>query len=153
MRAVPDVSLSAASHDGYFVEESGSMWIMSGTSAGAPSFAGVMALVVKKQDAWQGNANAELYKLVNGSRNPFHTTQSGNNSVSGVAGFTASGTAYNLATGLGSVDGALLVNEWGAESTSPTLSLKAAANSVTVEQGDRRRLGSQWRRAGRSQGT
>ena len=38
-------------------------------------------------------------------QDPFHATPSGNNSVPGVTGFTASGAPYNLATGLGSVDG------------------------------------------------
>ncbi len=114
MRAVPDVALAAADHDGYFVVEDGSYWIASGTSAAAPAFAGLMALVDEKQGETQGNANPELYSLVNAPGKPFHATATGNNNVPGVAGFTASGLDYNLATGLGSVDAALLVSEWGA---------------------------------------
>ncbi len=114
MRAVPDVALSAADHDGYFMVENGSNWIVSGTSVASPAFAGVMALVVDKQKgAKQGNANARLYALAGAGADPFHATRSGNNSVPGVTGFTADGAEYNLATGLGSVDGALLVNGWG----------------------------------------
>ncbi len=113
MRAVPDVALSAADHDGYFMVENGSYWVVSGTSVASPAFAGVMALVVNKQGgAGQGNANARLYALAGAAANPFHATPSGNNSVPGVAGFTADGAEYNLATGLGSVDAALLVNGW-----------------------------------------
>jgi len=114
MRAVPDVALAAADHDGYFMVENGSCWIASGTSASAPAFAGMMALVDDQHGGAQGSANPGLYLLLNVSDRPFHSTPAGNNSVPGVAGFTASGQDYNLATGLGSVDGALLVQEWGA---------------------------------------
>lgn len=116
MRAVPDVSLTAAIHDGYTIYENGGSSIVSGTSAATPSFAGLMALIVQaKSGQGQGNANPGLYAMVTSSRNPFHTTTTGNNSVPGVAGFSASGTAYNLATGLGSVDAALFVHGWGQE--------------------------------------
>lgn len=138
MRAVPDVALSAPDHDGYFMVENNSYWIASGTSVAAPSFAGAMALVVEGQHgAAQGNANPGLYSLASAANDPFHATPSGNNSVPGVVGFTATGAAYNLATGLGSVDSALLVNGWGsnAESEAPTLTLTASAQSVTAPQG------------------
>jgi len=118
MRAVPDVALAAADHDGYFVAENGSYWIASGTSASTPSFAGIMALVINAQrGAPPGNANPRLYALVNSAGNPFHPTPSGDNSVTGLAGYSATGAAYNLATGLGSVDAALLVDGWGASKT------------------------------------
>jgi subtilase family serine protease len=114
MRAVPDVALSAATHDGYLIEENGTYWIVSGTSAATPCFAAVMAMVVQsKNGKGQGSANPSLYLLASAGANPFHATPAGNNSVPGVAGFTASGAAYNLATGLGSVDAALLVSSWG----------------------------------------
>jgi subtilase family serine protease len=119
MRAVPDVSLSAANHDGYFMVENGAFWIVSGTSVSAPSFAGVMALVAAKENGkGQGSANPRLYALASADPNPFHPTPSGNNNVPGVEGFSADGATYNLATGLGSVDGALLVNGWNASSPS-----------------------------------
>jgi subtilase family serine protease len=140
MRAVPDVALSAAGHDGYMIAENGSYWIISGTSAASPSFAGMMALVVQSQGgAGQGNANAGLYPLLDAPRNPFHATQLGNNSVPGVTGFTAGGAAYNLATGLGSVDGALLVSSWGAETdeaASVDFALTASTGGGTAAIGD-----------------
>jgi subtilase family serine protease len=137
MRGVPDVALSSAGHDGYMVYENGAHWIISGTSAAAPVFAGLMALVVERTGGLgQGSANAELYSLVNAERNPFHATQSGNNSVPGVAGFWANGATYNLATGLGSVDGAALAGIWGSGSGAPpTLKLTAASNMVSVTAG------------------
>jgi hypothetical protein len=96
-----------------------------------------VALVVERTGGLgQGSANAELYSLVNAERNPFHATQSGNNSVPGVAGFWANGATYNLATGLGSVDGAALAGIWGSGSGAlPTLKLTAASNMVSVTAG------------------
>jgi subtilase family serine protease len=135
MRAVPDVAMTAAGHDGYIIVENGSYYVIAGTSAASPSFAGVMALVVQsKSGVGQGNANTGLYSLLNASKNPFHATPSGNNSVPGVTGFTASGASYNLATGLGSVDGAVLVSSWGTGSSTSTtdFALKASATSGTV---------------------
>jgi subtilase family serine protease len=115
MRTVPDVAMAAADHDGYVIYENGTYMIIAGTSASSPSFAGVMALVVEEQKGvGQGSANPELYALASSARNPFHATPLGNNTVPGVTGFTASGGTYNLATGLGSVDAAVLVGAWNA---------------------------------------
>ncbi len=137
MRAVPDVALTAASHDGYIICENGAYWVVSGTSAASPSFAALMALVVgTSSGAGQGNANPALYALLNADANPFHPTPAGSNTVPGVAGFTASGADYNLATGLGSADAQLLVSDLAAPvAAPPTLSLTAAAASVVVARG------------------
>lgn len=142
-RNVPDVSLAAASHDGYLVYSSDNTtstrtrYVFGGTSAAAPSFAGLMALVNQKAGARQGNANPRFYQLAalqaNGGPGYFHAVQGGNNSVPGVTGFTATtGTVtpiYNQATGLGSVDGSVLVNQWAATLAASTTSL--AANPAT----------------------
>jgi pseudomonalisin len=140
MRAVPDVAVTAAGHDGYVLYENGSYYVVSGTSAASPSFAGVMALVVERQG---GTGRGErqcgaVFPAEAAAPNPFHATPSGNNSVPGVAGFTASGAEYNLATGLGSVDGALLVSGWGAGAGSTTgadFALTASATGGTVVAG------------------
>jgi pseudomonalisin len=138
MRAVPDVAMTAASHDGYMINENGSWYVIAGTSAASPSFAGVMAIVDQKLGGGLGNVNPTLYSMLDASQNPFHATPSGNNSVPGVAGFTASGASYNLATGLGSVDANLLVNGWPANGTvipAPGFTLKGSAASESVLQG------------------
>ena len=133
MRAVPDVALTAASHDGYVIVENGTDWIVSGTSAATPSFAALLALVVQSQNASQGSANPGLYALLDARRNPFHPTPSGNNDVPGVQGFAASGDVYNLASGLGSVDADLLVSNWGVpQSQPPSLAISPQSPFITV---------------------
>ena len=136
-RAVPDVSLAAADHDGSVAYEDGSFQIISGTSLAAPSFAALMALVVEKQHgAGQGNANASLYPLAASGEHAFHATPSGNNTVPGVAGFTAAGATYNLATGLGSPDAALMAGNWPTSTVAaPTLALTSVPSTVTIVQG------------------
>lgn len=112
-RTVPDVSLAAAQHDGVVMVQGGSFFVVSGTSVSAPAFAGVMGLVVAQMGGLgQGNANPRLYALAGAQVGAFHATPAGNNSVPGVAGYAADGAVYNLATGLGSVDGAVLVKRW-----------------------------------------
>lgn len=139
MRALPDVALTAAGHDGYLICENGSWYVVAGTSAASPSFAGIMSLVVQKQNgAGQGNANPALYGRLSAGTNPFHPTPTGNNSVPGVSGFTASGAAYNLATGLGSVDANLLVNGWaesGGTAPQKGFTLKPSVTALSLLQG------------------
>ena len=43
-------------HDGYLIYQEGGLYVVGGTSAASPSFAGVMALVVQHTAARQGNA-------------------------------------------------------------------------------------------------
>jgi pseudomonalisin len=139
-RDVPDVSLTAAGHDGYLTDILGSFYIVSGTSAASPTFAGLMALVNQKTAARQGNANTTFYALASlaasGGAHIFHGTTGGNNTVPGVTGFSA-GPQYNQATGLGSADAFVLVNHWTDSSVSagPAFTLSVAQPSVTVLQG------------------
>lgn len=138
-RDVPDVSLTASTHDGYLVAMNGEFYVYGGTSAPTPSLAGLMTLVIEKAGTRLGNANPALYALAmrqaNAGAAVFHDVTSGNNSVPGQAGFNA-GAGYDLATGLGSVDATLLVNHWG-DLTAPTpwFQLSASAPSVSFTQG------------------
>ncbi|HZR58627.1 MAG TPA: protease pro-enzyme activation domain-containing protein [Terriglobales bacterium] len=138
-RDLPDVSLTAAIHDPYLLCLEGScqqgfIYFVGGTSAAAPSFAGIMALVDQQTNSRQGQADAVLYKLAaseslshcNGSNTSglpgnsciFNDITTGNNAVPGEAGYGANGAqyqagaGYDLATGLGSVNVANLVNNW-----------------------------------------
>jgi pseudomonalisin len=137
-RDVPDVALTAAGHDGYIIEQEGGLYVVGGTSAASPSFAGVMALVVQNTAARQGNANTAFYALASkqraGGALVFHDITSGNNSVPGQAGFNAS-VGYDQATGLGSIDGSVLVNHWGDASVVPAFHATASASSLSVKAG------------------
>jgi subtilase family serine protease len=159
-RDVPDVSLTAAAHDPYLLcvrasctGASPSFHGISGTSASVQAFGGVMALVVQKTGARQGQANYVLYKLAasetlsscNGSTTPgppagpcnFYDTTIGNNTVPGLAGFNA-GVGYDLATGLGSVNVTNLVNNWSSvifKSSTTAFSLNGGTTPVTVTHG------------------
>jgi hypothetical protein len=167
MRDVPDLALTAASHDPYLLclrgscqpDAQGNFFFAaaSGTSAAAPSFAGIVALVNSavvplNSHPRLGQINYVLYRLAtnqiasscNGSSTSalpaascvFNDVTIGNNDVPGEAGYgtgTAkyqSGSGYDLASGLGSVNVANLVNNWTKVTSSPTtttLSLNPAA--------------------------
>jgi len=134
-RDVPDVSLSASGHDGYLITLDGALNAVGGTSAAAPSFAGMMALVDQKANARQGLANAILYPLAtnqaSGGAAVFHDITTGNNTVPGVKGFSAT-AGYDMGSGLGSVDANLLVNHWTDGSNVAALTLTAPSTPLTL---------------------
>lgn len=152
-RDVPDVSLSgSADHDGYRAISDGTNYIVGGTSAGPPQFAGIAALLNQyvvtngfQAAAGLGNMNQRLYELapVTGI---FHDITTGDNKVAACSqpgsciapaiGYSA-GTGYDLVTGLGSVDVYNLVIAWNNSSItskgSVTMKLAASAGSLTFE--------------------
>lgn len=108
-RNVPDVALMADPiGPGYFIVQSGITTTIGGTSASAPSWAGILALVQQRnQNIRLGNANFRIYALGSnqaaGGPKVFNDVTVGNNSVANVMGFNAQ-TNYDLATGWGSVN-------------------------------------------------
>ncbi len=134
-RDVPDVSLTAAGHDGYLIEMNGGEYVVGGTSAASPSFAGLMALVVQNAGARQGNANTAFYALASkqasGGAPVFHDTTSGTNSVPGLTGFSA-GAGYDRASGLGSVDAGVMVNHWSDATVTPAFHSALATGTIMV---------------------
>ncbi|HET9793700.1 MAG TPA: S53 family peptidase [Thermoanaerobaculia bacterium] len=117
-RDLPDVSLAAATHDGYFVfqGDNGGGATIGGTSAASPAMAGIMALIVQKAGARQGNANRGFYPLASAQSagsGPavFHDVVSGDSDLVGLAGGKC-GPGFDLVTGLGSVDAFALANAW-----------------------------------------
>jgi hypothetical protein len=111
-------------------------FIIGGTSASTPSMAGIMALVEQKNGAFQGQANYVFYKLAamdneslcdsstmtdptQPSLCNFNDITMGSNSVPGLPGYGTStaewsaGAGYDMATGLGTVNAANLVANWG----------------------------------------
>jgi pseudomonalisin len=144
-RDVPDVSLTAAGHDGYLIYQEGALYVVGGTSAASPSFAGIMALVVQHAAARQGNANTAFYSLASkqraGGASVFHDITSGNNNVPGQPGFSAT-AGYDQATGLGSIDALVLVNHWSDATPppSPAYHASAAASAMSVAAGSNKSM-------------
>ncbi len=121
-----------------------------GTSTSSPAFAGMLGVLIQSLGSGTrlGTANNVLYNLQAGnpnSANIFHDITAGNNSVpclSGSPNCVAAGDGdtflsgynaapgYDLATGLGSVDLALLVNAWPSANFTPT-TVNLLANSST----------------------
>jgi len=117
-RTLPDVSLTAAGHDGYLIQSGGWSQTVGGTSCSCPAWASLMALVVQKTGERQGNANVTLYRLgraqyLGTGPQVFHDILSGNSSVPGTKGYPCT-QGYDQATGLGSVDAQALVQAWSA---------------------------------------
>src|SRR5262249_16434865 len=87
-RHSPDVSLSAALHHAYFVTYQALNIAVGGTSASAPSLAGIVALLnqyvvskgIQKQSGL-GNINPQLYRLAQAAPSIFHDVVNGDNIV------------------------------------------------------------------------
>lgn len=168
VRDLPDVALTAAGHDPYLICYEGScvpngqgyiyVYFISGTSASAPSFAGIMALVDQSQGGRQGQADYVLYALAasqaadniypsqcNGSSastasDPsciFHDVTVGNNVVPGEVGsLYQAGAGYDLASGLGSVNVANLVNGWSSATFNPTTTTLTLGSTSNITHGE-----------------
>jgi subtilase family serine protease len=114
-RGVPDVALSAAVNGAAIIYQSGAYNIVGGTSWASPTFAGIVAIADEVAGHDLGDINTALYTLGSGSAGLPDIT-AGNNTVSftqggksyTVKGYTAV-KGYDLASGLGTVDGAKLV--------------------------------------------
>jgi hypothetical protein len=158
VRDLPDVSLTAATHDPYLICFEAScvpnsqnqfyVYFVGGTSASAPSMAGIMALVDQSAGGRQGQANYVFYQLAaaqaaagiypgscNGSNTSgspasncvFNDITVGNNVVPGEVGNSyQAGAGYDLTSGLGSVNVSNLINNWSSvtfHATTTTLTL------------------------------
>ncbi len=149
VRDIPDVSLYAANGQnlsaypicalpGDCVPDANgdaTTTMVGGTSASAPAMAGIMALVNQKYGR-QGQANYTLYQLARQFPAAFHDVTHGSNNMTCLQGtpdctldtadtfdslqeYPAS-TGYDLASGLGSVDASVMVNDWNSISLKPT---------------------------------
>jgi hypothetical protein len=153
VRDVPDVSLTAAAgHDPYVVISEGFAVGIGGTSASAPSFAGVLAvlnqyLVQNKVQAKPGlgNINPKLYAMAAGNASgAFHDITLGDNIVpcqmktpdctTGQFGYKA-GVGYDMVTGLGSVNAYNLITAWAGLPVTPTTMTLTAAPATVLASG------------------
>jgi len=168
-RDVPDISFSGSpNHDGYLIcsqsffasatpavtsctsgfrgSDGSSLAVVGGTSAGAPAFAGVVALLNQKTGSnGLGNVNPTLYSLAASTPNAFHDiTAPGDNKVPCTQGtkgcptaapfqygFSA-GTGYDQVTGLGSLNVTNLANAWAALTPSPDFSLFGYSATIST---------------------
>jgi len=160
-RDVPDMSLNASPfHDLYLIcdgpDETGIqsctngfrnsqnyLDVVGGTSAGAPTLAGILALVNQATGSkGLGNVNPTLYSLVASAANAFHDITSGDNKVpctkgsidcpnGGTIGYNA-GTGYDQASGLGSIDVYALATNWPGYASDPSYSVGANPSIVTI---------------------
>jgi len=160
-RAIPDVAVAAADHDGYVlcISSSGNcqatntnFTIISGTSASVQAFGGIMSLVVQKMggspSGRQGQADVVLYKLAasetlancnaSSTTNPpnaatciFNDVTTGNTNIPSETGFPAT-TGFDEATGLGSVNVSNLVGKWGTAITSGSTTTLSLNNGNAV---------------------
>lgn len=114
-----------------------------GTSVATPAFAGIMAMVDQTMGGRQGNPNFVLYKLAANTPTAFHDVPAGstiampcqkgsaNCTVNvtadnfGVLSGYVTGTGYDLATGLGSVDANAMVTNWN------TVTFKSSATTLS----------------------
>jgi kumamolisin len=109
---VPDVSANADPYTGYNVFVHGGQEVIGGTSAVAPLWAGLTALLNQQLGTPLGFINPRLYALA-GSQAFQDITQGNNN------GFSA-GPGWDPCTGLGRPDGArLLAAISGQSATAP----------------------------------
>jgi len=137
-RLIPDVSLTAAGHDGYLIEQEGSLYLVGGTSASTPSFAGLMAIVNQYTNTTNGNPNSKFYALATSVPSIFHDVTTGSNAVPCAGGSAncsaaapstnvgkmngySAGAGYDMATGLGSVDANALVMNWSGTAAGPSI--------------------------------
>jgi subtilase family serine protease len=126
-RAVPDVAYNAAVDGGVLVFYSAlgpaatGFYIVGGTSAGSPQWAGIFALAntarASSAKGPVGFANPGIYAIAQGARyaTDFHDITSGNNALVGTGiGFAAT-TGFDLATGWGTPNAANLVADLAAQ--------------------------------------
>ena len=125
-----------------------------GTSASAPAFAGMLALIEQKTGGRLGQADYELYNLAKSEYSTvFHDIATGNNSVACAVGspdcaVNTAGydfltgynavTGYDEASGLGSADVSQLASHWGTTgftATTSSLTLNGGTGAVSITHG------------------
>jgi kumamolisin len=117
-RGVPDVSGNADPVTGYQVVVDGASIIVGGTSAVAPLWAGLIALLNQSLGAPVGFLNPTIYALGEG---PFRDITTGNNDDSGL-GFYSAKAGWDPCTGLGSPNGTALLDALTPTTTSSSSS-------------------------------
>jgi subtilase family serine protease len=160
-RDVPDIALNASpAHDPYLIcgpgdctngfrDSTSSFAGVGGTSAGAPTFAGILALINEATSSnGLGNVNPMLYSIAanNSTNQAFNAITGGNNNVSCTAGTAncpagttsigfAAGPGYDQTTGLGSLNVANLITAWVAATATPSADFAVSGVTSTTSAG------------------
>lgn len=103
-RGVPDVASDADPNSGYSVVIQGQSQVIGGTSAAAPLWAGLIALINEACGSSIGQPHATLYA----NASALHDITQGNNRSGGI-GYQAT-AGWDACTGLGSPEGAALTS-------------------------------------------
>jgi kumamolisin len=131
-RGVPDVAGDADPDTGYQVLSDGQNYVVGGTSAVAPLWAGLIARINQKLGKPVGYLNPLIYPPAVSSDDAFHDITSGNNDLENVGGYSAT-KGWDACTGWGSPDGSGLLTALQASS--------AAADPVTAGRTRRKKAG------------
>lgn len=107
-RGVPDVAGDASPNTGYNILVDGSQEVVGGTSAVAPLWAGLIALINQQRGKPAGFVNPALYA----APSAFHDITSGNN------GAFKAGPGWDACTGLGSPNGTAIAAALGKSGSS-----------------------------------
>jgi kumamolisin len=105
-RGVPDVAGDADPSTGYEVRVDGQNQVVGGTSAVAPLWAALIALLNQKLGKSVGFVNPALYSM---TKSAFHDISSGNNDDGGL-GYYSAQAGWDACTGLGTPDGTAILN-------------------------------------------
>ncbi len=110
-RNVPDLAFDAACETAYASYWKGSVGTFCGTSAGAPTFAGIVADIVQAAGSRVGYLNPTLYSLASSDASVFHDVTTGCSLVkvgSNVQNGYCASVGWDFVTGWGSPDAAKL---------------------------------------------
>jgi len=105
-RGLPDIAGNASPRSGYLVRVDGQEFPIGGTSAVAPLWAGLTALLNQALGKPVGFFNPLLYQL--GNKGVLHDITNGNNDITNTGGYPA-GPGWDACTGWGSPDGTKLL--------------------------------------------
>jgi hypothetical protein len=116
-RGVPDVAALADPKPGYKILVDGHWRVSGGTSAAAPLWAGLVALLNQGQGHNLGYFNSRLYSEI-GPGQVLRPIHEGNNATATLVGYSA-GPGWNAATGWGTPDGQKLLDWLRAHPNAP----------------------------------
>jgi len=116
-RGVPDVAGNADPATGYAIRVDGVNSVFGGTSAVAPLWAGLIALINQKLGTPVGYLNPLLYGPISAVSGALRDITTGNNDMTGSVGGYQSGPGWDACTGLGTPNGTVLANALQAGAT------------------------------------